>query len=65
MTYPYTLGRSCSIVLIVLSSRIDLPDVVGFESRQETRKYPCWPVNGDPVEVVGLGVTVTSVARAV
>ena len=52
MSAPATIGRACSLVLLVQGIRIDLRDVTSFRVQREDKRYFASPYNSDPVEIV-------------
>ncbi len=50
MSFTYTIGRNCQLVLLWNGARVDLRDVTGFMASQEVKHQRADPLNSTPVE---------------
>ena len=50
MSFTYTIGRNCQLVLLWNGTRVDLSDVTGFTANQEVKHQRADPLNSTPVE---------------
>ncbi len=50
MSFTYTIGRNCQLVLLWDGTRVDLADVTGFTANQEVKHQRADPLNSTPVE---------------
>ena len=50
MSFTYTIGRNCQLVLLWNGTRVDLSDVTGFSANQEVKHQRADPLNSTPVE---------------
>jgi hypothetical protein len=50
MSFSYTIGRNCQLVLLWNGIRVDLRDVTGFTAAQEVKHQRTEPLNSLPIE---------------
>ena len=50
MSFTYTIGRNCQVVLLWNGARVDISDVTGFSAIQEVKHQRADPLNSTPVE---------------
>ena len=50
MSFTYTIGRNCQLVLLWNGTRVDVSDVTGFNASKEVKHQRADPLNSTPVE---------------